>query len=148
MTPKTMNSPGYRLRAILAVVYVPTLILCICTAAIVRAVLPTLGLIPCTISAVHSAALIFPVWRKRSQIHLHDEESEEDETFRRWPLKKRAGGLDPTLLNLFCDALVSLLLLAVLLCTWVISPWEGRYAYTPNGMVMLATYTTVPMIFC
>ena len=148
MAPKTMSSPGYHLRAILIIVYVPTLILCICTAAIVRSVLPTLGLIPCTISGLHSAALIFPAWRQRNRIHLQDEESEEDELFRRWPLKKRVGGLDPTLVNLFCDALVSCLLLSVLVCTWTISPLGRGYSYMPDGMIVLATYTTVPMIFC
>lgn len=144
MAPKSSKT-DFRLRAILIPVYLPILILCICSAAIVAHCLPALGLIPCTASFLYSCFVVLPAWKKR---HQHDDNGEEDEEFvRRWPVKKRGSEYSGPSFALVLDLFVSLSLLAVLICTWTISPWELGRRTRGQGTIVLATYTTVPMIF-
>lgn len=139
---------GLRLRAVLIPIYIPTLILCICSAAIVRHVLPAIGLIPCTISFVSSCIIAIPAWRKRHQHQLEDDEGEHDDNSRRWPVRKRIAGYGSTAFVLLVDSFISVTLLTILICTWTVAPWE-RYSYSDRsaGQVVLATYATVPIFF-
>lgn len=136
---------GLRLRAILIPIYIPTFILCICTAVIVNEILPTLGLIPCTISFVHCSLVTLSTWRKRTQ--HEDEDDDEGMTFRRWPMKKRVSVLSSPYIAGLVDLFIACTLLSVLVCTWTVAPWETGYHWGASGRVILATYTTVPMIF-
>lgn len=125
-------------------VYIPVVILCICSAIIVHDVLPVLGLIPCTLSFIHCTAVVLRTWKSRRN---GEEEEEEFGAIRLWPTKKKASFLTSPYLAALVDVLISTLLFVNLVCTWTLSPWENGYWGYSHGRIVLATYTTVPMIF-
>lgn len=148
MSPKQSPS-ALRLRAVLIPVYLPTFILCICSAAIVNDVLPAIGLIPCTASFVSSCAIAIPAWRKkRRQQQNEDEEDTDDVLARRWLVNRHSVGCGSHAGLLVVDLAIAIVMFLILILSWTIPTWErGWYRYEGKGKIVLATYTTVPMLF-